>query len=321
MGNLEMFLSEKIKNSSPSTAKYYTDFYKRVSSLFPTDKEPAQFEKDDFVCILTKLNARTVATFRTDKCNIIEYFKWLANRGEMTEEQIVECSNISYDDIDDSDSHRIYYFKNFNDLYSCLEDAISYKRISTEESDEYNAVRCAVYLAWYGFTLEEIVNVLKADVNEKYLIVYKGKDKVPVQISPKAMQYISKYRNSISYTSAKFGRLVEISYKKSEYLFRSYKNEKIPKTSINTMLAAISEHHKDVGKKFAHGKIHQSGMFCRARIDEINNGKLNADDQERILRLFGYDEKKMSKDYARIKSNALWVDYQKYKETLSIQAE
>ena len=94
MKALELFLAEKVKDKLDVVASSYVNFYNRIDSCLPTDRDPISYTKEDFVNILTSLNAKTIPHFTAAKSRIKNYFEWLKDRGEMTENQVSEFSAI-----------------------------------------------------------------------------------------------------------------------------------------------------------------------------------------------------------------------------------
>lgn len=313
--DLEVFLAEKIKDKLDVVAESYVNFYSRIDSYFPTNKEPINYVKEDFISILSSLNAKTTTNYTAAKSRIRNYFEWLMVRGEMTEEQLSEFSAIQYDDLDFSNTYLLYYFKNFGELYFALEDAIACRVKECSDDKEYDALRCAVYLTWYGFTTSEMSALLKKDIDENNLIIYKGEKKIPVHISnKKAMSCIVDYRDSVSYCAYKFGRQVELKYKESEFLFRSYKNSSILETAYNSMVQNACNFSDEIGKRFNIGKIYQSGMYYRAYISEQENGLIDKSNPERVVQLFEIDAKSKSPINLNAAMNVSLRAYKKYKQ-------
>ena len=317
MDAVSLFLEEKTKGKSDRSTEIYKNFYNRIVSYFPQDKSFNQYTKDDFVKILSQLNAKAVGNFTSAKSNIRDYIIWMIQNGEMTEEQLNNFSEIQYNDIDFSDSYLTYYFKNFDELFSVLEQTIECHLGDNDEDGEFDTLRCAAYLSWFGFTVKELTSILKDDVSYINSVVYKGEDRTPIRIGEKSMSYVYEYAERKSYRSRKFGRLdgVEMHYKDSKFLFRSYKSSQLTENQITAMTRYTNPYVEEVGKRFAFGKIYQSGIYYRIYLDEQENGELKRDDYNRMARLFG-----LTKDDLNIKakkydlSSRKYQQYQEYKK-------
>ena len=314
---LDLFLAEKTANQTDRSANVYTNFYNRVSSYFPEEKEPKDFDRADFIRILENMNAKAVGNFTVAKSNIRDFVAWMVQHEYMTEDQLNTFSDIQYYDLDSSDTFKLYYFKNFEELRSSLEQTIECHLGDFDNDGEFDTLRCAVYLSWYRFTVEELIQIMKDDVSQVEPIVYKGKDRIPIRVGEKCIDHIREYAEKESYRSRKFGRAdgVEMRYKDSKFLFRSCKSGQLVENQITAMTRYTNPYADEVGKRFAFGKIYQSGMYYRIYLDEQENGELKRDDYDRMAKLFGLTEEELNikaKKYDL--SSRKYQQYQEYKK-------
>lgn len=327
MTNFERFIVERTQNQTEKSAQVYRNFYNRLQTYFPEDKPPEQHTKEDFIHIFSNMNTKSVGNFTVIKSYIRNYIEWMVQQGNMTGQQLEDFLSISYGDIDHSNPFLLYYFKNFNELYSSLKQTIECHLGDNEDDGEFDTLRCAIYLSWFGFTLEEICNIFKSDISPVEPIVYKGKDKVPIKIDEKCMDNIRDYATRESYRSRKFGKAdgVEMRYKDSKFLFRSCKSGKLTPAQITAMTRYTNPYAEEVGKRFAFGKIYQSGTYYRVYLDEQENGELKKvfkgghrlDEKviERLARLFDYSEESLEKLSHRLELfSRKYVQYQEYKK-------
>lgn len=321
MKNIEQFLELKTANQTENSSHTYRNFYNRVAVYFPEGKTMEQLTKDDFIRILSNLNTKAVGNFTVAKSNLKDYIEWMVQQGSMSIEQLSEFSDILYDDLDHSNSFMLYYFKNFNELYSILEQTIECHLGENEENGEFDTLRCAVYLSWYGFTLEELIMIKKSDVSLTEAMIYKGLQRKPTRIGDNAMSYIRKYAERESYRSRKFGRAdgVEMRYKDSEFLFRSCKSDRLTVQQINAMTRYTNPYADEVGKRFAFGKIYQSGLYYRIYLDEQENGELSKSDYNRLAKLFEISDIDLQIQAKRYDLSARkYVQYQEYRKAFYI---
>ncbi len=318
---LEQFLKEKMDHQTEKSARVYQNLYRRVETYFPEGKTPEQFTKEDFIWILSNMNTKAVGNFTVVKSQIKNYIEWMVQQGYMTTAQLDEFTGILYNDLDHSSSFLLYYFKNFDELYSILEQTIECHLGDNEEDGEFDTLRCAIYLTWFGFSIEEITNILKSDISPIGSIIYKGKEKIPVRIGEKCMSYIRDYANRESYRSRKFGRAdgSEIRYKDSKFLFRSCKSGQLTVQQINAMTRYTNPYVDEVGKRFAFGKIYQSGLYYRIYLDEQENGVLKKDDYDRMAKLFGLSDTDLNIKAKKYDLSARkYIQYQEYKKAFRL---
>ena len=75
----------------------------------------------------------------------------------------------------------------------------------------------------------------------------------------------------------------------------------------------------DVGKRFAFGKILQSGIYYRIYLDEQENGELSKSDYNRLAKLFEISDVDLQIQAKRYDLSARkYVQYQEYKKAFYI---
>lgn len=317
MKDFDLFLAEKVTYAAENTNQAYTNRYKRIITYFPENKQPIEYAREDFLYILSQINAKSVGNFTVTKCLIADIFEWLIKQGEMTNEQLREFMEIQFYDLDHTDKYTEYYFRSFDQLHSTLEEIIEIHSQGNELDGEFDTLRCAIYLSWYGFTIKELIEILKEDINPTQPIIYKGTEKTPVHIGEKCMSYVREYAEKEAVLSRRFGRAdgTLVRYKDSRYLFRSCKSEKLNENQITAMTRYTNPYVEEVGKKIAFGKIYQSGIYYRIYLDELENGTLNKNDFERMAKYWGLssaDLQIQSKKYDL--SLRKYQQYQEYKK-------
>lgn len=324
MESLNEFLAAKTENQNESTAKTYENFYRRMVTFFPENKKPIDFTRSDFMRILQNMNATSAGTFTVAKSYMRDWIQWMIDRGEMKQNQLDVLTKIQYCNLDYTDTYKPYYFRNFDELWESLDQSIELHLEGDLDNDgEFDTFRCAVYLSWYGFTLNEIVEILKSDISPTDPIVYRGEEHIPVRIGDKAMGYIREYAAKESFRSRKFGRPdgVEMRYKDSQYLFRSCKSAKMNPNQISAMTRYTNPFFDEIGKHFAFNKIYLSGVYYRIYLDEQENGTLKSTDFDRLARLFSVPQEQLSiKSKKYDLSSRKYQQYLKYKEAFYPEA-
>lgn len=313
MKMLELFIDEKIAGQSEKSAKVYISFYKRVKEYIPENKSPNEFTVDDYKLIFKKLNIKTVGNFKVVKSNLADYFKWLVSKDLMSNEQLEEFLKISFKDIDHIDEFALNYFKNFNELFTSLEKAIEIH--SPDDKGEFDSLRCAVYLSWFGVTVEELCEVLKEDINKSTNSIMVGNPKREIVLPDKCFRKIVEYAKSDYYESKKFGRpvLTAVHYKPSIYLFRTCRNSQISYNQVMVMFKYVNRYFEITGKKFSCGKIYRSGIYYRIYQDEQDNGELLKHDFERLFVVFNKSDEAHKKNKKYELSSQDFIQYQEWK--------
>ena len=286
--------------------------FERISQYAQSDKELDQYTKEDFVKIITQFNSRTINRFMNIKYFLSIFVKWAVKKSYMTENQVEMISKISIDECDFDQSFFTYYFKNFGELYYTLEDAISC-HAEREDTNEFDTVRCIIYLLWHGFDATEISNIQKSDVEYEKNIIYKtvGEKRVPVLITSDAMTVIREYAQAESFMSQKFGHadMIELKYRESNYLVRTYRYEQVTNKHVECIGKSINKHSDETGKKFTPVKIYLSGVYYRNYCREVASNTFGQKDENQLTELINAEN-----SFSRESHYVQEFQYKKYKK-------
>ena len=317
MNNLDLFVKTRVEELEENK-DIVINFYKKLGDSMPQNKPISEYNREDFVEIISNFNTFTTNTFVKTKSNIHSYFEWLMSRGEMSEEQLKIFSDIHFKDFNVTDSYSLYYFKDFNELYTSLEEAIKFRTEDDDDEGEFDTLRAIDYLSWYGFTLEDLTNVLKKDIDRDRPIVYRGKNRISITVDEKCIEFLRAYAGTNTFMSRRYGRgKSEVSYRRTEYLIRTDRSEQLNSAAIRAISSRINADSDEIGKVFTIKKIFLSGMYSRAYLDELENGELSKTDNARLIKLFDSDnsqskDKLSPSDKNKVK-NFRFNEYEKFK--------
>lgn len=181
---------------------------------------------------------------------------------------------IKFDDIDSTLPFRLVYFKSLNSFIFLLEQRI--ESICQEEKVDisiFETVSCALFLGWYGATIEDILELKKNELKEDTNVIFLPHSKRTITIeNRKVLELLYKYKHSTGVFRK--GDSYEprfYSYINSPYLFRSSRKERLSK---NPLRASISQllNRTDDDICFVYDKVRTSGILCRAHIKELERG-------------------------------------------------
>lgn len=320
MGNIDLFIKDKIEGiESEQTRIVYERFYKQVEQNMPAGKAFAEYETEDFIYIFRQMSIATMQTFTSVKSKIRDYVLWLVERGEMTEKQLKDLSGIEFDDIDPTILYQKYYFKDFDELYTTLEEAIADRVKDFDDGGEFDTLRCILYLSWYGFTSEEMREILKKDIDYNNSAIFKRKSGEFVKVNSKVLHFLDKYAYSYKFTSRRYGHedRCEVMYKVSSYLLRTDRSAQLTNNSVRLIVSRINENSEK--KLFSMKKICACGEYYRALIDERDNGEIQSTDYIRLARLFKPElvsqDGKFTSTQKSLLGYKIFTGYKKYKQT------
>jgi hypothetical protein len=178
-----------------------------------------------------------------------------------------------------------YYFKNFQELQDTIE---FYREKCKRESStlKYGLCEVAIHLAWSGIKMVDLIEIKLQDVDFKEKKIY-----------------ISRLDRYISIDSMIFNNLIVFldikeynaeDYVKPDYLIRTGKMTKLNLSYLSALISRMigdnttfNEGIDNTDKKIiSYQRVFLSGIYYRARLDEINNGEISRKDLDRLNKLF-----------------------------------
>ena len=176
--------------------------------------------RQDLIEMLSAFNATSIITFNSEKSKMNDFMKWMVEEGYGTDEPLKILGDITFFDLDRSHLYDRYYFRDYEELHNTMDEAFS------ERGSEFDTFRSAAVLVWFGIEIKYLSNILKEDIYEDEGYVVHPETKRKIMLPPLAMYVLINYRDSDTYDSSKFGGSV-MTYAKSKFLFRSYKNAQV----------------------------------------------------------------------------------------------
>ncbi len=297
-----------------------SNFFKRVTAYEEQYGKTLEegYTKDEYLRLINSLGTVALSTFRNTKARLRKYIEQLNSDGIISAEAVSALEEISYDMIEFGTAFSNRFFKDFGDLQWELDMVLQ----AADKIDNaiFFPAFSAVYLAWCGLTLQETLDMKREDIGTNYINVGNR------TIIPNAtiMAYLNEYKNAANYyVQAKAE--IELWYKESPWLMRTYKSEHISRSSLSTIISHLSAYDEVKTRKFnedtqkyetetvrrnrgfTYDKVYWSGAFYRAYIYEGQNGKVSAADKETLAILFPKSRGRKAAD-----SFKLYQEYKNY---------
>lgn len=294
------------ENLSEKTIQVWSGFWNRIARaevLLEKNLEDG-YSKEDYINLIEKLNVTSYHVLMPTKSRIGQYLKWLCGQGVIEQQSVDALYSISYDEIKSEAIYNNKYFKDFGSL----QDAIDNILWTAEKVDDgvFATQISAIYLAWCGLTIEEALQLKKADVGDTTITVG---DRVISPINT-IMSYILDYRDATEYQTQARG-IITLKYVPTDWLFRSARSDhinspRVLRIFIHSFTKCIET--DDTSNIFNYDRVYWSGVFNRAYIYECANGAIKSGEIEKMEMLFG--EKYASVSYA----NKRLFEYQRFKQ-------
>lgn len=253
-----------------------------VISKFFESKSDVAYEnltKQNFVDMLSQAACMSINSFLSYKSTINDFIKWMYEQGYGTERLSKDFVQIQYADINRSAFYSRYYFSDLQDLLSTMET------IFEDRGSEFDTFKAAALLIWYGIEPKEVIEVLKANLNEDDDTIQNPVTGQIIHLSKDVSYFLVQYRDDDNYDSRKMGGRV-LSYVKSKYLLRSYKNAHLTLSQLSNIQSSTLKIAEEHGKQFQWKRIYLSGLYYRMYEFEQANGEINRTDFETLTYFF-----------------------------------
>lgn len=269
------------------------------------------FTREDFIGLFQYLHPGKASTFVSMKMPLVYYLRYLVSHGALPQANLETLQELSVLDVNIKDSKQTYFIKNLVALRAAIEDTIHVGVAEKPDDTMYDAQASVLYLAWFGFTLQEICDLKKSDV----LLDGVMRGGVKIEMPKYAMFLINRYKESAGIKTQGRGEIFA-PYQYSEYLVRT---KAAPHLDVPTVKMALYRFNRVTDKQYAlsYQRVRDSGIFFRAYALEqnmaLNDEKFDLKDRAFVARVFETEEETLDKaKLARIKR-----DYTRYKQLFS----
>lgn len=262
------------------------------------------YTKEEFIRLITDLNAGNTQGFTRYKSLIKKYLEYLVENGALPQDNIDVLVSIKYEDIDASELYDQKYFKNFQDLQDSITQTL---RAAQKVDDDIFATQIsAIYMAWCGVHLEDALDVMKSDVMDDHFIAG-GCTFYP---NPTIMEYLKDYRDSVQYESAARS-IITLKYVQSSYLFRTVRSAHVDDPKVmRIFIRNFGKSDPDQDMNLYHyDKVYWSGVYHRAYLYESENGTIAQGDIETISKVFNEKYDSISIANKRLQSYRKFADH------------
>lgn len=279
--NKYLFLEEVTKDLSEKDAtrlyNLYTTVFNKIeeSELF-LEKEVNKFTIDELIDLFEKNGWTTLNAFRARKNHLKTYITWLNKKQSiiLKKGDKLPISTISIDNISGITKIKQLFIKDFDDLVDMLDTVF--------DTEQYIMFKLMAYLSWFGFTHNEIFNLLKTDVDFSNSTISSWKSGHIVSHLPEeVMQLCKQCIAATEYTQEVDGKSLYFTYKNNNYLIRTFNptsqtvsdkqnNKPVTYTYVAKMYYLWSKFSKHLnimnphyGRDISLPRIYKSGMYYK----------------------------------------------------------
>lgn len=229
-------------------------------------KSFSEFTKDDFIAYYFNTTGFSLSAFNDHKQIAKEYLRDIG-----AGEALIDLLPIRFQDLDHEDKMENEFFADFNDLYESLVARINKLSIKVDSSI-FDAQAAILMVAWAGVTSDDAANIKKSDVNEYAgAVIVNGRE---YKIPQDGMNLVVRYAQNNRLIKQNNNGLCEMFLKDSNYLFRTFKTDKMTPHAIRASVPTKLNIPND--KEFSYNNVRLSGVFWRAMQFEKENGTIIA---------------------------------------------
>ncbi len=222
--------------------------------------------RKQYIEMFNSMMIRHSTTFTAIKTEVRVYLRYLIERGVLDSSHDDIVNSIQFEDMSVDHPHHVRYFKDLLDLQHYIQLSLEEDK-SIEPKKKFEIHIAILYLAWYGFSWEEVINVKKTDVVDGGVM----RSGELIEMAPDVVSFLEKVKASEGYMQKARGDILR-KYVPSEYLIRTERSEKLER---NTLFAMIKRLNAVCDKRYSllFETAHWSGVFYRAAQIEREYGE------------------------------------------------
>lgn len=279
------------KGGYPSLAEkqFFLRIWKRVEAF---EKETGKsldgdLEREDFIALFQSLQIRRASYFARVKTNLTPYFRYLATHGAVSAVTLENLRSVSFSDLNMTDSHEaVIYFKDLEQLRTAIAKATKSGDGDLRES-VYAAPTAALYLAWFGLTMEQTVALKKSDVTADGVMVDSRLVELPLEVTETLLALRDMKGFVTTGRGVMLKRLVP-----SEYLFRSDRSAHMTAKALTNAISRLKA-AGDNRDALNYSVAYRSGLYNRVYTMERESDEFPIDDPEFAAKVFERDPSDM----------------------------
>ncbi len=280
------------------TWKFVQEFEQRTGKCIDDG-----FTQDEYHELFNSMRNRHLRVFYNRKAALMCYIKYLIEHSVLPKEQEEILASVELNELDIKNAPYVVYFKNIAHLQDAI--ALAINEIEPFDVHIFDIPIAILYLAWYGLTEDEILDLPKSAITENGIVL----NGVHILMDAFVVKFLQQLRDSEGYMQQARG-VIARTYVESYYLIRSEKNGHL---DLNKMRGVLSRMNRASGRKYSlrYDVANRSGIFYRAFLKECNGVHFNLDDPKFASEIFCSDLSNRQKFVTMNK------EYQLYKKLFS----
>lgn len=269
---LQQFLIDLQAGTAPQACSDPNNIVWRHISVFEdTHGKPLEsgYTRQDYLALFASMNIRTASYFSKLRSAVKAYITYLVDKKLLSSDHLDTIGKIKFTEISNQkgSTSAIAYFYSLEELDHAIEDTLNASK--SYDETRFDMAICALYLAWFGFDRDEIIRLLKCDVQKNGVLRHGSLVLMPTSVCA----VIQRYCQAEGYSQQAKG-IIFHKYQPSEYLFRSTRAATIDYSQLTSAInrfKAVSE-----GKHLLeYDAVRKSGILYRVHrlelVDELKS--------------------------------------------------
>ena len=265
---LQQFLKDLQTGAAPQACSDPNNIvWKHISAFEETHGKPMEhgYTRQEYLALFASMNIRSASYFGKLRSAVKAYANYLVSKGLLSSDQPNTINKIKFTEvgIQTRNTSKVIYFHSLEELEQAIRDTLD----ASESYDEtrFDMAICALYLAWFGFDRNEIVLLLKRDVQKNGIL--RNGQLIPMPTS--VCTILQRYCQAEGYFQQAKGVILH-KYQPSEYLFRSTRLAQI--TDYSQLTSAINRFKSVLKGKYPleYDIVRKSGILHRVHKLDLN---------------------------------------------------
>jgi integrase len=285
------YILRKYANYSQNSLVQIVRYFKKMSEIeFQKNKDVALFTRDEMLDLFERSRWISVSVVENRKVMVREWMREYRRQGYENWQDVDirgSIDLITKENIPGGLIRESEWFRSLDEIQSCINEIIDV--YIGPDPKEYDTCITAIYMAWHGVYLNELIKIRKENIRRIENTVYLPISKKHISIDPNIMDFIVEYMESEGYGSERQGKSVILNYKPSIYLMRTNRQDSLTENNVRSALSSFSTIYEETGKerKFKYNKILVSGHFSNIIAYEKRHGLFTTKNKDAFEEEFG----------------------------------
>lgn len=199
------------------------------------------------------------AQFYRKKKYIVEFYRWLSDKGAVSEDVAERVASLSLEDIVSEAEIETFFFKDLSSMIGYITFVGSTQGLGGE--NDLLMLKSLAVLSWYSIDLHEMISLKINDIDVfRHVVHIKEGNKRSVQIDKLSTSILIAFANTSDYKGFPSGKIQHL--RQSPYLFRSVRGAMSTENNLSLALKRFNAVAARYGHLLKINSLKKNGIFC-----------------------------------------------------------